>query len=361
MVRFPALRKLGPETRRFLSAALRYRSNPVSTARRYWSLYRHRRFSPDEIHFFRLLDPSLTANELAQVVSKEELLAVQRRLNPQALHPLTEDKIRFHQHCIEAGLPVPQIYAIYETDGHSHPNIPLLRDAADLRRFLAEPPVNAFILKPVAGVHGDGITRLTRAGACWKDNGDRVITPPDIAERIEKSSYSRWMLQELVNGHPELSALSDTHGLQTIRVVTVVHPDGKVEILAARLRILCTNAAHDNFDYGTTGNVIANLDVREGTIRSAVGGGGTPPRICAVTRHPRTGRDLIAYRVPGWEAVAKLAHDAANAFMPLRTVGWDVAVTSSEPCLIEGNVTWDTLSGEPRMGEIYRRLQQLVA
>ena len=67
----------------------------------------------------------------------------------------------------------------------------------------------------------------------------------------------------------------------------------------------------------------------------------------------------IGYRVPRWPAVGKLACDAAKAFLPLRTVGWDVAITLDQPCLIEGNVTWDTLSGEPRMGEIYRFLQNL--
>src|SRR5688572_9504824 len=106
-------RKLGPEVFRFIGTTLRYRSNPLSVATRYWSLYRGRRFSPDEIHFFRLLDPSLGAAELAQVVSKEELTAVQRRLNPPALHPLTEDKIRFHAHCEKAGLRVPRLYAVY--------------------------------------------------------------------------------------------------------------------------------------------------------------------------------------------------------------------------------------------------------
>jgi hypothetical protein len=185
------------------------------------------------------------------------------------------------------------------------------------------------------------------------------MTSRDIAELVERSSYSCWMLQELVAGHPELCALSDTDALQTVRVVTAAHGDGRIEILAARLRLLCANVAYDNFDYGRTGNVIANLDVGEGTIRSAVGGAGARHEIRPVTRHPRTGRPLIGYRVPRWPAVGKLACDAATAFLPLRTVGWDVAITPEQPCLIEGNVTWDTLSGEPRMGEIYRFLQNL--
>ena len=70
---------------------------------------------------------------------------------------------------------------------------------------------------------------------------------------------------------------------------------------------------------------------------------------------------MIGYAVPQWAAVSELVTAAARAFMPLRTVGWDVAITPTRPCLIEGNVTWDTLSGEPRMGEIYRVLQSAGA
>ena len=39
-----------------------------------------------------------------------------------------------------------------------------------------------------------------------------------------------------------------------------------------------------------------------------------------------------------------------------RTIGWDIAITADFPRLIEGNVTWDTLIGETRMGSIYQQL-----
>jgi hypothetical protein len=45
--------------------------------------------------------------------------------------------------------------------------------------------------------------------------------------------------------------------------------------------------------------------------------------------------------VPCWDAACRLVRDAATAFLPLRTIGWDVAITDGDPVLIEGNVTWD--------------------
>jgi hypothetical protein len=83
-------------------------------------------------------------------------------------------------------------------------------------------------------------------------------------------------------------------------------------------------------------------------------------RSAGVTRHPATQRELIGFQVPNWDKVLKLANEAAIAFAPLRTIGWDVAVTPDEPSLSEGNVTWATPSGEARIGEIYRYLQVLA-
>ena len=56
-------------------------------------------------------------------------------------------------------------------------------------------------------------------------------------------------------------------------------------------------------------------------------------------------RDLQAYqkgnRDIGFEC--SVNERAARAFAPLRTIGWDVAITPDGPSLIEGNVTWDPL------------------
>ncbi|WP_341647579.1 sugar-transfer associated ATP-grasp domain-containing protein [Thauera humireducens] len=159
---------------------------------------------------------------------------------------------------------------------------------------------------------------------------------------------------------PGPATLSNTTGLQTVRVVTVVDHVDRVYILAARLRLICGDVAHDNFEFGKTGNVIAILNPENGRIESAVGGSSARYEMQPVTRHPRTGHELIGFEVPNWPAVRELAICAAQKFMPLRSIGWDVAVTPDTPTLIEGNVTWATLSGEARMGDIYRSLCELA-
>ncbi|HRO58336.1 MAG TPA: sugar-transfer associated ATP-grasp domain-containing protein [Burkholderiaceae bacterium] len=351
------LRKLAPESIRLLRAIFAYRTSPVAAFGRYWELYRHRSFAPDEIHFFQLLDPRLTSEDLARVVSKEELLQLQLRLNAPSLHNLTEDKLRFHAHCIEQGLPVPRIFALFDLQGAAEPSVETIDDPVALDRFLARIQADALIFKPVNGVNGEGVTRLQRSSGQWRDTEGRTVDGKTLASSVASSGYQRWMFQELVHGHPELCALSKTTGLQTVRVITAVEPDNEVKILAMRLRLICSDVAFDNFNYGTTGNVIANVDVDSGEIFSVVSNDHGVLRY--IESHPRTGVRLLGYKVPQWNSVKSLAKRAALAFVPLKTVGWDIAIALPEPTLIEGNVTWGILSGEPRLGEIYRYLQTL--
>ena len=354
--------KVMTEAARFVGVVLRYHANPVSAAQRYWSLYQERRFSPNEIHFQRLLDPRLSVRDLEDAVSKEELLAVQNKLNPRELHPRTEDKVCFHEFSVRARLPVPRIFALIDRTGSSGPElVPVLRNVEGVDAFLREPATDTLILKPVDGVHGEGVMRLDRNGREWRDidSGD-ACNAAVLIDRIDRSPYDRWIFQEVVESHPELRALSDTTACQTIRVVTLIDERNEVRIIATRLRLICGNVATDNFNFGKTGNVIALLDPSDGAIRAAVGSSINRHEICPVTHHPRTGRLLVGFRVPEWEAVRKLAVDAANAFRPLRSIGWDVAVTPGSPRLIEGNVTWDTLTGDPQMGAIYRYLRELA-
>lgn len=355
------IRKLGPETYRLIQAMCRYGANPISAIRRYWTLYQDRQFSPDEIHFQRLLDPALSETDLLRAVSKEELLAVQARLNPSEFHARTEDKIEFNRFCRENQLPTPDIFALYDRgQSQRSGDIPQINDVSGLDHFLHRTDTESFILKPVAGVNGEGVMRLERHEGQWRDTHGAAFDAPKLLDTMTRTPYARWLFQRVVRGHPVLAALSNTTGLQTVRVVTVVDHANRARILAARLRLICGDVAHDNFEFGKTGNVIAILNPENGRIESAVGGSSARYEMQPVTRHPRTGHELIGFEVPNWPAVRALAIGAAQKFIPLRSIGWDVAVTPDTPTLIEGNVTWATLSGEARMGDIYRGLCELA-
>jgi len=64
------------------------------------------------------------------------------------------------------------------------------------------------------------------------------------------------------------------------------------------------------------------------------------------------------FKVPKWEQCIALVLEAQQAFSPLRTIGWDVAVTDDGVFLIEGNVFWDPLM--PQEGSMYEVCELLT-
>src|SRR5690606_24261221 len=107
---------------------------------------------------------------LARFVSKEELVQVQRSLNPPQLHAWTEDKLEFHRRCVREGLRVPRLVAALSPRGrHAELGVPVVETARELLALLHGVGDRALILKPVAGVHGEGVTRLVRSAQIWID------------------------------------------------------------------------------------------------------------------------------------------------------------------------------------------------
>jgi hypothetical protein len=56
--------------------------------------------------------------------------------------------------------------------------------------------------------------------------------------------------------------------------------------------------------------------------------------------HPVTGAPTVGVQLPEWDAVLALVSRAAEAFAPLRAVGWDVAITDGGVVLLEANAWW---------------------
>ena len=85
-----------------------------------------------------LLDRAMSERDRAGHASRHGTLEAQRRLNPEALGPLTGDKGIFYRHCADVGLPVPRLFAIVGRAGGWRPGDRPLRTAADLAGALAD-------------------------------------------------------------------------------------------------------------------------------------------------------------------------------------------------------------------------------
>jgi hypothetical protein len=129
--------------------------------------------------------------------------------------------------------------------------------------------------------------------------------------------------------------------LQTLRVVTYAEPDGGVGVYDALFKIIVGDSLVDNFQDGRSGNLIARTRLVDGVLGPAVGPSPDGVGLASYVDHPHTGVSICGLPLPGFAEALGLVRRAAQFFLPLRTIGWDVALTASGPVLVEGNVWWD--------------------
>jgi len=315
-------------------------------------LYGRRLYSIAEIETQDLLNPAITHEQLDGRQSKEAQLQMQRRLNPPAYWPRTEDKLEFDRYCRNAGLPVPRNFGSFDVAGSDVGERAAHRATASA--VLASATAPHLIVKPIDGVYGLGVARLTAEDGTFLCHDGRRRTAEAVYDWIEQNSpFTRYLVQERVWPHAELIRLSGTDSLQTVRMVTYVAADGAVAIGNCQLRVIVGDSPTDNYHDGRTGNLICDIPSAGGVVSRGFGPADGGRRFMTVERHPSTGVAFAKFQVPCWDAACRLVRDAAVAFLPLRTIGWDVAITDGEPLLIEGNVTWDPAYEGPVGGEIF--------
>ena len=123
----------------------------------------------------------------------------------------------------------------------------------------------------------------------------------------------------------------------------MIPPDSQARILFACAKIVNSTLASDNFDYGVSGNLLGDVRLDTGTLSRVVGRHASGFGLQDYPEHPTTGVPCEGFALPGWDEACRIALTAARKFLPLRTIGWDIALTGNGPVVIEGNVWWDAL------------------
>lgn len=340
----------------YLRAATFYGFHPLAGAR---ALVRalQARYTPQEAFIHGLLQPGSDARTDTRYISSSRMTEIQLRLNPPAWRITMDDKFTFYRFCAAAGLPIPRLYGIFlrNRPGWSGTGaLPSTRKGW-IRFFETDCP-EAFVVKPSLGRSGRGVRVLVRTGNGFTENGTRHLTPEMLVDELTtRGLYSAYVIQELIRNHPDLQALTGSAGLQTVRVHTLVDNDGAVRVFYAYARLIIGGNVIDNFQRGATGNLIARVHVDTGRLHPAVSyqeGRGFPPIDIRAPGAVVTG----GFQLPLWPEVVALTTRAAPVFLPLRHIGWDVAMTPSGPMLIEGNFTPDAPTGGAAMHEFLAAL-----
>lgn len=305
-------------------------------------------FDPSEALVNGVLDPRMNESAARRFVSKRELVRVQERVNPRHWYYVTEDKGIFYRFCEEAGIAVPTVHALLFRDRQSWSrDRGLLADLESIGRFFEDGAPTRMIIKPTRGVHGRSVWAVTRTSTGFSGPGDKSWSSGvDLARAVlSDPSFNAFVVQERVISHPKLQALTGSEALQSSRVVTYVDTSGTVHFLAASIRLISGKAIIDNIDWGRTGNFALQLHPQSGRPMDAMTfiHDGRVMSWIAPEEHPKLGEAMRSFVVPEWDRVIELLTHAAHKFLPIRTLGWDIAITPQGPMIVEANFRWDPM------------------
>ena len=322
-------------------AARRYDAGFLSVSRRALRLYRVDGFRLLEAAPLGLLDPRLPEATLDRFTSRKALRSIQARLNADGLAPLTEDKAVFYLFCRRLGLPIPALYALFYRGAAGWGDDGAVLTDRNAWRGLLERLPDEFVVKPARASLGLGVTLFHREGATFVDHLGREASADELLDRLERDpEHDAFVIQERLRNHPDLVRLSGSDTLQTARIHTFVAPGGDCRVLDASLKLAAGQAVVDNIQDGKTGNLVASISLGDGRLGQVVRESLESLACVSLVAHPVTGRSFDGVCVPGWTEACALARKAALEFVPLQSLGWDIAPTPRGPVIVEANMWW---------------------
>lgn len=303
---------------------------------------REEKYSPEEAFRLGLFNPDFPRSEICKYISRRKLTKVQEAVNPVQWAPLLKDKSIFCRYCMALGVPVPKLYAIFfkKTAGWAY-NGSVLTTPTEWKTFLDTQLPEEFVIKPAGGAGGKGFNIFRRTGSGFIDtSGKSYKTQQLYAIMLSDLDYDSFIIQERLKNHPEIVRLSDSLFLQTVRFITLVGRDNRCNILLAYLKPIVGENIIDNFERGLSGNVEARVSLDSGLLTPARQITSDGSGVATIPTHPRTRISFEGFKLPLWEQTRKLVEETAPKFLPLRAVGWDVAITPDGPRIVEGNIWW---------------------
>ena len=311
------------------------------------------RFFPEEYFLYRFGAKNTTYEHMLRYLSeKDYLYKIRWTWNDNNWLLLAHNKWLFHLHYKAMGVPVSKVLGYYDNqDGCTISGDPL-RSSADLLALLRKVRPSSLVVKPVAGIQGKGVLvakhlHYDEDAISCTDLEDRQFGIEKVFAHLDTHhgvqftggpkqivAYRGYLLEERVEDHPFCREINP-YTASVMRIVTFCRPDGDIEIDFAIIRFGRKGSQASNWDAGGL-NVSIDIDtgaLGRGVVKPKHGGGWHHV-------HPDSGVSFVGRRLPMWSEVLEVCRRAARASPGLRSMGWDVILTQTGPCIIEGNADW---------------------
>jgi hypothetical protein len=335
--------RLLPSLYKVLLARLCYDVGP-----RYYSLFE-----------FAGIPQSVWGNFVTDDPSFKKLL---EEMSPSHAREIANDKALFYRHCIEHGLPtLPILCLVSKHPAPQYPNVQCAMNLGQWRTAMARAPDELFA-KPIHGTFGEGAFTMSRVGE-RVHFADREGSLDDVFGYLQDMvEHERgWLIQPRLRRHSAIAGIMAPRGVGTIRVVTCMD-SGRARLLLAVMKITVGNNVTDNFHSGSTGNLVAPIDLGTGVLAAARGSTRKDwPAMTAISHHPDTGHAIEGFVIPNWTEIVALALKSQQSLPLLKSTGWDIALTPQGPVLVETNAFYsvDILQVAHRRGLKRELMQEL--
>ncbi|HQK70489.1 MAG TPA: sugar-transfer associated ATP-grasp domain-containing protein [Bacteroidales bacterium] len=183
---------------------------------------------------------------------------------------------------------------------------------------------SVFIKKTYASSKGTDI---------YKINSDEVFINDKIQGIYLDVIRSEYVFQETIIQHSVINQLN-TSSVNTIRMDTLLDNDGKVHVLSGYMRMSLKDHYVDNI---SRGGAMAIVDLNSGTLKKYAYPGFKNSGTKLLTKHPKTGTVFEGFKLPYIKEAIDLVSRAALLMPGLRIIGWDVAISTTGPVIVEGN------------------------
>jgi hypothetical protein len=297
------------------------------------------RLSLSEYCIFNLYRPSFSARERKAYVGHRGQAVLVDILADDYSRILNLDKLTFDHVARSAGLPVPEMFAVYAPQRRPGA-FQKLTNAEELREFLRGWRKFPIYCKPscgdIVGSVASGSHNFQIEG--WADehaivDGDRAVSVEELAARLTEPTGFGFLLMEAVRQHDDMVAVAGD-SVSGIRIHVLRLRDGPV-IFRPLWKIARRGVVVDNFRGGASGNLLASLDASTGRVERVVSGIGHRQRVGVP--HPDTGQELTGFQLPHWQALREMALEAAELFPGFLCQAWDVAISPDGPVVLEVN------------------------
>jgi len=161
--------------------------------------------------------------------------------------------------------------------------------------------------------------------------GGEEVDAETFAQQVMGFAEKGYLFQERLEPHPEVARLTDP-AIGTVRLLTG-NLDGKRELLDCAWKIAAVGKDADNF--WRDGNMLAALAPDTGTVIRVASG--LAHKSQTHENHPDTDATLTGFTLPFWGQPVALVLQAATVLPDLRLIGWDIALTTDGPVIVEAD------------------------